>query len=364
MLLSTLAQPKLDCARAALCTACPQIHLSSLEQEKKKRDEVRKFLVAGLGELGEQLPLTFHSTRAQAGYRDRIRLRIDARGKVIFFNPGKDAHCPVLSPGLRSTLQEFLRLVAPIERHLTIFSHLELRAPDLDGRPGLFLTRRANSFVTSAAEENLSLELIASVLGDNFLVGLAGRKPLFQRCALTSELYYYVPLGSFRQVNERVNQALLASLVQGALTRGVREVADLYCGSGNFLLPLLAAGLQGVGVEIQPDALIAGRRSAGEQGLTGEWRCEAVFDWSRRQVSEGKQTELLVLDPPRAGLKEALQELVRLDPSWIALCSCHVPSLVKDLACLQQKGFKVQSLELFDMFEHTNSVEILVWLAP
>jgi 23S rRNA (uracil1939-C5)-methyltransferase len=163
------------------------------------------------------------------------------------------------------------------------------------------------------------------------------------------------------QVNFAVNEALIQEVVNSALAHRVRTVADIYCGSGNFLLPLLSAGLSGIGVESDESALSALRTSAAEQELTGTFVHADALEWAQSQTQE-TSFDLVVLDPPRAGLKEAIGPLARLGASHIALCSCNPKTLARDLQKLVTFGYELEHCTLFDMFEHTDQVEVLVWL--
>jgi tRNA/tmRNA/rRNA uracil-C5-methylase (TrmA/RlmC/RlmD family) len=160
-----------------------------------------------------------------------------------------------------------------------------------------------------------------------------------------------------------VNKALIQHIVEQAQQRSLKSVWDLYCGSGNFLLPLLSAGLKGTGIERDLHAIASLKRAAQEQGLKGTFVACDALDWVQKQVHQGvTPPDLLICDPPRAGLKDALIPTAQVGARFIALCSCNPRSLARDLASLQEQGYLCKSLILFDMFEHTAQVEALAWL--
>src|SRR5690606_17490349 len=151
-----------------------------------------------------------------------------------------------------------------------------------------------------------------------------------QRYPLVHDLYARVPLGAFMQVNSLVNQALIECIVGQAQARHLTSVWDLYCGSGNFLLPLLAQGLKGTGVERDLVAIASLSRAADEQGLAGPSRAGAALGWVRAEVHQGAAPpDLLVCDPPGAGPREALVPAAQVGARFIALCSCNPRSLAR-----------------------------------
>lgn len=348
--------PKLHCPVASQCGGCPRIALHRDEQRRQYESQVEQLLDdVGLHELCTQL--TFHPAAAHAGYRNRIRLRISDDGKVGFFNAQKQASCAVLSESLRRSLEGLSTTLEALGAPLSNLAHLELRQEDLDRHASVFFTHRPGCRVTASDRQLLTAALVDTLVGFDDTPGPDQRYPLVH------DLYARVPLGAFMQVNSLVNQALIECIVGQAQARHLTSVWDLYCGSGNFLLPLLAQGLKGTGVERDLVAIASLRRAADEQGLSGTFVASDALDWVQDQVHQGATPpDLLICDPPRAGLKEALVPAAQVGARFIALCSCNPRSLARDLAALKEHGYVCQSLTLFDMFEHTAQVEVLAWL--
>jgi 23S rRNA (uracil1939-C5)-methyltransferase len=346
--------PKLWCPHASRCGGCPQIDLSQREQRRQKLSRVY-----GLLSDAHVTPLKgvhFHESAALNGYRNRIRLRVNEAGQISFFNEFKSTRCAVLSPALLSSFTFLLNSQEDLAGALSNCAHLELRTPDLDGLVPLLFSPKPNSCITQEEKHH-----IRGALPSPFVVAFFGDPLPTARYPLGQGLYQQVPFGSFMQVNFTVNEALIQEIVRTALAHRIRTVADVYCGSGNFLLPLLSAGLRGIGIENDHAAISALQNAATEQGLSGTFLHADALEWARSQ-SDSAPLDLLVLDPPRAGLKEAVGPLTELGSDHIALCSCNPKSLVTDLQRLVRLGYEVESCTLFDMFEHTNQVEALVWL--
>lgn len=82
----------------------------------------------------------------------------------------------------------------------------------------------------------------------------------------------------------------------------------------------------------------------------------------RHWVEEGARADVVVVDPPRAGVREGALEIVRLARGHVVMCSCNPSTLARDLAVFQSAGLDVEQVTAFDMFPHTSHVEVAVWL--
>jgi 23S rRNA (uracil1939-C5)-methyltransferase len=171
----------------------------------------------------------------------------------------------------------------------------------------------------------------------------------------------------FIQINAQINEALVSRAVELLDLRPSSSVLDLFCGIGNFTLPLARKAGRVVGVE-------------GEQGLVERARhnarlndiCNAEFhvaDLGRAPESglpwlRDNYTHVL-LDPPRAGAAEVLAAVSRLNPRRVLYISCHPGSLARDLGLLvHEHGMKLVAAGVLDMFPHTTHVESLALLEP
>ncbi len=354
------------CPVSRRCGACPRIEQSDDVQRRNKSEEVERLLT----DRGLPSAVSFHPAKSPTAYRNRIRLRVDEDGKLTFFNTAKALDCAVLETPLVHLLQRLSDFSQRRPGFFSGFSHAELRAPDLDGRAGLFLAGglyTADEQERSQFQERLQNELHTPLLVDmqgaerNLCVGrLPPQLPVTQRVYASSDVFQRVPLTGFMQVNSTINQALVDRVVAHALRIGAGSVVDLYCGSGNFLLPLAARGLSAIGVELVPESIQGARAAAREQSLTVELFCGTVESWLRS--TDRREIDLAVVDPPRKGLKGALSPLLALRPAHIALCSCSPPSLATDLGELASAGYELERVELFDMFRHTDHVEVLCLL--
>ncbi len=295
------------------------------------------------------------SVPAPAGYRNRIRLRLD-QGKVCFFNPNKSADCAVLEAPLRTTLGRFK---AWAERHASLlapFPHAELRTPDLDGFSGLVLGSPSDWGVgdLDEAQRDLLGHLPEGVLG--WVMGAAERP--YQRYPITNDSYTFVPLGSFRQVNTELNAALVLRLQTWLRPLDVRRFADVYCGAGNLGLPLMAAGLVGAGTESDAAAVLGLHRAARAQGLdSAGFVALPAEEWLVAQ--RPGSFDAVIVDPPRAGLKQAADAVAGLEAPQVIVFSCAWAGFERDTLALRDAGYSLGQVCVADMFPHTEHAEVM-----
>jgi 23S rRNA (uracil1939-C5)-methyltransferase len=292
------------------------------------------------------------------GYRNRLRLRIDATGVVHFFNAEKRPDCVVLEPDLRERVARVRALSEQASELFAAFEHLELRSADLCGIGGLWLAPRASTGEASTQ----AVRLLAAELPD-FAIGVAGNAPVpWQRRAIVEGVFALVPLDAFVQVNSATNADLVAWLRAWAVEVGARSVLDLYAGAGNFSLALAARGLRATAVETHAASIDALAEASRLQRLPCEGFARTAHEACLELAGAGRSFDLVVLDPPRAGALATAALAASLGAPHMALCSCDVESFARDLGVLTRHGYRVHAVRAFDMFPHTHHIEVLALL--
>jgi 23S rRNA (uracil1939-C5)-methyltransferase len=298
------------------------------------------------------------------GYRGRLRVHFGSRGQVGLL--GAASHrvveiprCPVGSDELNQALGWLGQLGRTEPRLLGPFAQAELRSAPGGPRLTVHLVSRRPRVAEELRAVARALEGVLPVSAQ----GLAVPEEHTQHWPLGDKLELWAPPGVFTQVNWDVNRELVKAVLDGALGRGVRSFLDLYSGAGNFSLPLLGAGLRGVGVEASASAAGAARRAARAAGL-GEacFLAASVEAALGRMLGEAQRFDLVVLDPPRPGCRAVIDPVGALGAAWLALCSCDPVTLARDLRLLLARGYQVDEVTPFDMFPHTHHLETLVWL--
>ncbi|HET6396052.1 MAG TPA: 23S rRNA (uracil(1939)-C(5))-methyltransferase RlmD [Pseudoxanthomonas sp.] len=182
--------------------------------------------------------------------------------------------------------------------------------------------------------------------------------PLSFRLAPWDVELAFEPL-DFIQVNARLNERMIARALALLDARPGERVLDLFCGLGNFTLPLARTAGEVVGVEGDAGLVARARANAQRNGL-GNARFHAA-DLARDQrgapwMRQG--FDRLLLDPPRSGADEVLKQLPLQDIGRVVYVSCHPGSLARDAGFLvHERGYRLVSAGVMDMFPHTAHVE-------
>jgi 23S rRNA (uracil1939-C5)-methyltransferase len=164
----------------------------------------------------------------------------------------------------------------------------------------------------------------------------------------------------FTQVNAGVNRALVKRAVDMLDPRPGERVGDLFCGLGNFTLPLATSGAQVVGMEGSASLVRRAEANARANGLEGRARFIAHDLYSDAQGALQKlgHVDKLLIDPPRDGALEICKALPDDGPSRIVYVSCSPGTLARDAGVLVNvKGYRLACAGVVNMFPHTGHVE-------
>lgn len=163
----------------------------------------------------------------------------------------------------------------------------------------------------------------------------------------------------FIQVNASLNQKMITHAVALLETKPDDRVLDLFCGLGNFTLPLARVVREVVGVEGDAGLVARAKENAQRNGLDNAQFHAADLTQDQRSAPWMRQGfDKLLLDPPRSGALEVLQQLPLKTFDRIVYVSCHPGSLARDAGYLvNDQGFTLVCAGAMDMFPHTAHVE-------
>jgi 23S rRNA (uracil1939-C5)-methyltransferase len=375
------------CPLYGSCGGCDFQHASypaqlRLKQEILAQHLVRGRLVASLVEASALFGAPMPSPRSQ-GYRLRLRLHVDKLGRVGFYRPHSHEVVPVSQcPIARDPINRVLATMGASQNLSDLFAHTSefeiLLSPAEDvcvllldfarkPRPGdLALLRGA---VEQLPGVNAVLLRVAGQ-------GLFGGDGLVERMVEHAMIRLTLPAGKgqepvslavepggFYQVNQEQNEQLVTLLLDWAAVGKEQRVLDLFCGVGNFSLPLARQARQVVGMDLQGSAIRSAIRNATLNRFDNAdfTKMEAAAG-ARLLVERGELFDLLLLDPPRTGCREVLPQVASLAPATIIYISCDPATLTRDLGDLVGMGYGIKKMRLFDMFPQTSHLETMVLL--
>ncbi|MFT4198281.1 MAG: 23S rRNA (uracil(1939)-C(5))-methyltransferase RlmD [Pseudoxanthomonas sp.] len=163
----------------------------------------------------------------------------------------------------------------------------------------------------------------------------------------------------FIQVNAKLNDKMIAHAFELLDPRPGERVLDLFCGLGNFTLPLARRVGEVVGVEGDAGLVARAQENARRNGLGNARFFAADLTTDQRGTAWMRQGfDKLLLDPPRSGAIEVLRQLPLERFGRIVYVSCHPGSLARDAGYLvNERGFRLEAAGVMDMFPHTAHVE-------
>lgn len=347
------------CAFAEQCGGCDLLHVRYDAQLGYKAALVHEAL-RRTGGFHDLPPVAIEGSPAPLGYRSRIRVHIDETGKLGFH--ARKSHrlvevtsCSVASPQVNEALSVFRGFAQRDPAAAAAFSEAELRVAPTATLPSVLLVRR-----TTPRDPRPFMSALAS----EFRVSVAGAEPgHVERWPIARGVVLHVPATAFVQVNWSVNRRIVEALLDEVKQLGLRTFVDLYAGSGNFGLPLLAAGLSGTLVEAHASAAQGAADAVREHAFGGaQILAKDAAEGLRELTGMGAAADLVVLDPPRAGAASLIEPLAAFGSRFVAYCSCDPVTLARDLKALVSRGYTLQSVRAFDMFPGTHHVETLAWL--
>ena len=164
---------------------------------------------------------------------------------------------------------------------------------------------------------------------------------------------------SFFQTNPTVASALYATARDWVRALPVNHMWDLFCGVGGFGLHCATPDMTLTGIEIAPEAIACAKQSAAALGL--EKLHFQALDSTQFATAQADIPQLVLVNPPRRGIGKALCDyLSEMAPEFIIYSSCNAQTMAKDFAHLP--GYRVEKVQLFDMFPHTAHYEVLALL--
>ncbi|HET6633341.1 MAG TPA: 23S rRNA (uracil(1939)-C(5))-methyltransferase RlmD [Rhodanobacteraceae bacterium] len=360
-------QPR--CGHFDACGGCSLQHLDSAAQiEAKQRVLADNFARIGKVEPARWLPPL---TAEPWGYRRKGRLsvrHVEKKGRTLVgfreTNPRFVAdirRCEVVHPALGAKIGELGDLVSGLEARASI-AQIEFAVGDetvaLVFRHLVPLGEADRAALTAFAQA----QGFAIYLQPGGIDSVAPLWPAEPRLAFrlpdSGIEFEFRPL-DFVQVNARINQAMVARVLELLALRPEDRVLDLFCGLGNFTLPIARQAATVTGVEGDAGLLRRAAANAARNGIgNAEFHPADLFEDQRGAAWARADWDAILLDPPRAGADKVLEYLPRPPARRVVYVSCHPGSLARDAGILVQRhGFRLQAAGVMDMFPHTAHVE-------
>lgn len=165
----------------------------------------------------------------------------------------------------------------------------------------------------------------------------------------------------FNQVHREQNRKLVAAVCEMTGAAEGMTVLDLFCGAGNFSLPMARQGARVTGVDADALAIAAAGRNAARMGLSdAQFIALKAAETARFFARARYRPDVVTLDPPRNGAAELIEPMARLKPAAVVYVSCDCATLVRDLLALHSFGYEIEQVRAFDFFPNTHHAEVAV----
>ena len=169
----------------------------------------------------------------------------------------------------------------------------------------------------------------------------------------------------FTQVNQEINQNMIDRALAYMDVQPGERILDLFCGLGNFTLPLATKAAQVVGVEGDEAMVMRGRENAEHNGLQNVefYGADLTKPFDDQPWGQSGFDKILI-DPPRSGALEIVSKMTVFKPKRIVYVSCNPATLARDAGELKKQGYRLLKAGVMDMFPHTTHVESIAVFEP
>lgn len=371
----SIERVKPACGHFGQCGGCQYQHAEYAAQVAMKVEILRDTLErVGLTEL----PAIGPHTGGPWGYRNRARLRVQASGEALQVGYSKRGsneflavrECPIAAPLVWRAAQAFVEIGregSVAGRWAREATEIELFSTGDESKLQMtvFVRREQVGGFGELCERLRVLvpELVGA--GAVLIVGEASRKAQKTRPLqgwgadgfpyTVRDEAYWVNRGEFFQINRHLVDELVEAVTDG---RTGSIAWDLYAGVGLFSRALARGFEQVTAVEAAGENLARAFKGKGRRAVSA-----TTVEFLRQAVLERERPELVVMDPPRAGVgAEVCSLLARVSAKEMVYVSCDPVTLARDLKVLVEHGYRLAKVNLFDMFPQTYHLETVTVL--
>ena len=301
----------------------------------------------------------------ETGYRRRARISlfVDKKTQQLQFGFRKKqskqieniTDCAVLDPRLNVLLPKLKSLLNTFS-NLTSLGHVELVLGDTGSVMVLrhlkpLVEKDEQALIALAKAEGATLYTMPET---DKLVRLVGDAPVYSETGVTLP---FEP-NHFIQVNQKVNQQMVAQAIEWLEPQADERVLDLFCGLGNFSLPIAQQSAFVVGVEGVDEMVQQATSNATLNQLSNTEFYQANLEEELSSQPWAKERfDKILLDPARAGASGIVDQISGLGAKRVVYVSCNPATLARDSESLEKQGYQLAKLGMLDMFPDTSHLE-------
>lgn len=368
-------QPR--CSAAGVCGGCSLQHMSESSQIHAKQ----QVLLENLQQIGKVQPQSTLPPLQGPHWNYRRKARLGVKfvprkgGVLVGFREKQSGYLAVMD-SCEVLDERFSNLILPL-RELVAGLSIAKRIPQIEiaaGDDSAVLVFRNLEPISGTDQELLKafaqqhqLSILLQPAGPDSIQALyPGKQELLQYRLDKWDLAIRFRPTDFTQVNASINQSMISLALELLSAEEGDEVLDLFCGIGNFTLPLARVCKHVTGIEGDSVLVKMARDNASYNGLTNaEFITANLYDTPLDGSWLHRKWDRILLDPPRSGAMEVIERLPELKPKRIVYVSCNPATLARDADILVNKyGYRLKAAGVMDMFPHTKHVESIAVFDP
>jgi 23S rRNA (uracil1939-C5)-methyltransferase len=347
------------------CTGATWPHISYPAQLRFKQ-EILLDTLKKIGGMEPNRPLPILPSPRIDHYRLRTQFNVRMKNgaqRIGFFRQGSYDLIEVENAFLiHPIIDKALKGIRTLSNELPPLSEIHINAT-LSGEVHLLFFSERSSMPPLDSFFNSLKNAVPEVIG---ITGFADRKKAFSlgRNQLTLEiegLTLRATEGNFFQVNWEQNKNMVQTVLDFAALTGKETVLDLYCGIGNFSLPLAKKAKTVIGIESGYSAIEDAKSNAKLNKITNaQFIADDMQKGLKTLIQRKMRADTIILDPPRAGATlKTLERVLAFVPQKIIYVSCNPSTLARDLKFFHLFGFRLDRLQPVDMFPYTYHIECI-----
>jgi 23S rRNA (uracil1939-C5)-methyltransferase len=366
------------CPVFGICGGCNWQHVSYMEQCRQKELIFADTLWRSARVEKEKIKPVI-SAASQFEYRQRIQLKINYTGGKLSlgFHQRSSHHvidigdqCAIAAKTLNLAIPRIRDIISSFNEPFNI-SQVDLASSSDNSVSALFhyignFPDELAAHLEQAEKDFTTLHSICMQIGNkNTFRHIGGLEKLKYTVPTMGEKnleLYYSP-DSFSQVNFAQNRVIVQLLLDYCSKVSPDSILDLFCGNGNFSIPLAGMARNILGFESVRKSISLAEYNA---TLNGAANARYICKDSREGVEDiarsGEIFDLVIMDPPRTGADEVSKIVYKTGAANLIYISCDPPTLGRDISNLQKNGFEVISIQPVDMFPQTYHLESIVFL--
>ena len=359
------------CPHFGVCGGCSMQHMDSAAQVAAKQ----RVLESNLWHLGRIKAEQLYAPIYGASWAYRLRARLSARlvpkkgGVLVGFHEKKSSYvadmrqCENLPPHVSALLVPLRELIAALS--------IPDAMPQIEVAVGEYITALVLRILSPLnANDEALLRAFADQHAVVFYLQTKGPATAYRFYPVDGpKLSYLLPdydiehffsPTEFTQVNHAINRVLVRRALTLLAPQPGERIADMFCGLGNFTLPIARSGASVVGIEGSEELVKRAGENAEHNGLRErvEYGVANLFEATPESLAALGHFDKMLIDPPREGALELVKAIGEDGPRRIVYVSCNPATLARDAAILvTEKGYRLCGAGVVNMFPNTSHVE-------